>query len=149
MKYIKNISHGKTIEPGDILAVEYIAQIAGTSTPFARGTKEQFVHLDGSLIKGWDVAVASMKVGEHARFHVRSDYAYGKKGINYVIPPDSDVELDIQVLAWLGNQLKPETLFQKDLDIDPYISSTPESINADFQDMQVCMYLLLALQICC
>ena len=34
--------------------------------------------------------------------------------------------VDIKIVAWLGNQLRPETLFQKDLDIDPFIASTPE-----------------------
>jgi hypothetical protein len=43
----------------------------------------------------------------------------------------------ISILAWLGNQLQPETLFQKDLDVDPFIASTPESIQAEFDDMQV------------
>lgn len=44
----------------------------------------------------------------------------------------------MKVLAWLGNQLRPESLFQKDLDIDPFIASTPEAIQAEYEDMQVC-----------
>lgn len=43
----------------------------------------------------------------------------------------------MKVLAWLGNQLRPESLFSKDLDIDPFIASTPEAIQADYEDMQV------------
>lgn len=43
----------------------------------------------------------------------------------------------MKVLAWLGNQLRPESLFQKDLDIDPFIASTPEAIQAEYEDMQV------------
>lgn len=41
------------------------------------------------------------------------------------------------MLAWLGNQLRPESLFQKDLDIDPFIASTPEAIQADFERNQL------------
>ena len=54
-----------------------------------------------------------------------------------MIPPNSDVEINIRVLAWLGNQLNPESLFSKDLDIDPFVASTPEAIQADFDNRQV------------
>jgi hypothetical protein len=66
----------------------------------------------------------------------------------------------MKVLAWLGNQLRPESLFSKDLDIDPFIASTPEAIQADYEDMQVflskkislyffCFYFLYKLQLFC
>lgn len=129
---------GKVIEVGDIVAAEYSAATIGeTKLVFAKGDKEQFIVKDGSTIKGWDIAVTSMKVGEKARFLLRPEYAYGEKGVGDIIPPKSSVEIEIKVLAWLGNQLRPESLFQKDLDIDPFISSTPESIQRDYEDMQV------------
>ena len=131
---------GKVIEVGDIVAAEYSAATVGEKKlfVFAKGDKEQFIVKDGSTIKGWDIAVTSMKVGEKARFLLRPEYAYGEKGVGDIIPPKASVEIEIKVLAWLGNQLRPESLFQKDLDIDPFISSTPESIQRDYEDMQVC-----------
>jgi len=138
VKEIVQSGEGKAIEAGDILAVEYYAAVKGhASKPFAKGDKEQFIVQDGSTIKGWDVAVGSMKVGESAKFECSPAYAYGAKGVGSVIPPNADIEMEIKVLAWLGNQLRPESLFQKDLDIDPFISSTPESIQADYDDMQL------------
>lgn len=128
---------GKSVEAGDILAVEYFAAVKGSNRPFAKGDKEQFIAKDGSMIKGWDIAVGSMRVGEKARIICRPEYAYGEKGVLDVIPANSEVEIEMKVLAWLGNQLRPESLFQKDLDIDPFISSTPESIQADYEDMQM------------
>lgn len=127
---------GKKIETGDILAVEYVAMLLDTKEVFAKGDKEQFIVNDGSLIKGWDIAVSSMKIGEKAKFIVNSNYAYGGKGVEPVIPANSNIEIQIKVLAWLGNQLAPESLFQKDLDIDPFIASTPESIQAEYEEMQ-------------
>jgi len=127
---------GKKIETGDILAVEYVAMLLDTKEVFAKGDKEQFIVNDGSLIKGWDIAVSSMKIGEKATFIVNSNYAYGGKGVEPVIPANSNIEIQIKVLAWLGNQLAPESLFQKDLDIDPFIASTPESIQAEYEEMQ-------------
>lgn len=127
---------GKKIEDGDILAVEYSARVRGEARPFAKGDKEQFIVKDGSLIKGWDIAISSMTIGEKAKIVCSSSYAYGSAGVKSVIPPDSDIELNIKVLAWLGNQLQPESLFQKDLDIDPFIASTPETIAAEYEEMQ-------------
>lgn len=46
------------------------------------------------------------------------------------------IEFEIHLLAWLGNQLRPETLFEKDLDIDPFIASTPEAIQQEFDTKQ-------------
>lgn len=127
---------GRPIEAGDILAVEYAAYVKGSKKPFAKGDQEQFIAKDGSMIKGMDVAIGSMKIGEKAKVILKPKYGYGEKGIPYVIPPNSEIEMEIKTLAWLGNQLRPESLFQKDLDIDPFIASTPESIQAEYEDMQ-------------
>ena len=126
---------GKKVESGDILAVRYKAKTAD-GTIFAQGDKERFVHADGSLIKGWDVAVSSMKVGEVANIKINSAYGYGTKGIKNVIAPGMDLELELSILAWLGNEMRPESLFQKDLDIDPFIASSPEEIQAEYDEMQ-------------
>ena len=67
------------------------------------------------MIRGWDVGVSSMKVGERAIFKCTADYAYGENGIQPIIPPNAIIDLDVKLVAWLGNQLRPETLFQKDL----------------------------------
>lgn len=134
---IVNSENGRSVEPGDILAVEYVAKIAGSNKVFAKGDKEKFVFKDGSMIKGWDIAISSMKIGEKSRFICNSNVAYGSKGIGSIIPSNVDIEIEMKLLAWLGNQLRPESLFQKDLDIDPFISSTPESIQSDYEDMQV------------
>ena len=134
---------GKAVEPGDILAAAFSAKIKGGDRPFAKGDQEKFVVKDGSMIKGWDVAVESMKIGETARFICKSQYAYGEQGIGTIIPPNSDIEIELKVVAWLGNQLRPESLFAKDLDIDPFIASTPESIQAEYDEMQVNFLLFL------
>ena len=133
---------GRKVETGDILAVEYSARIVGDKV-FAAGDKKQFILKDGTMIKGWDLSVSSMQVGEKAKFVVNSKYGYGIAGVPPVIPGNADLELTIKVLAWLGNQLRPETLFQKDLDIDPFISSSPEAIQADYDELMVLIIFIL------
>ena len=136
LKKVIQIGQGRSIEAGDIVAVAYTASVKGSSKPFAKGEKEQFIVKDGSMIKGIDVAISSMVVGERASFSCSPKFAYGNKGVGSIIPPDAELELDFKILAWLGNQLRPESLFQKDLDIDPFIASTPESIQKEYDDMQ-------------
>ena len=46
-----------------------------------------------------------MKIGEKAKFTINSKYAYGSKGVDPVIPPNSDIILDVNVMAWLGKYL--------------------------------------------
>lgn len=130
--------NGKKVETGDILAIEFYASLPNQGNkPFAKGDREQFTVKDGSLIPGWDIAIESMKVGEKSKIICESKYAYGAKGVSDIIPPNSDLEFEIKILAWLGNSLRPESLFSKDLDIDPFIASTPEAIQAEYDSMQV------------
>lgn len=138
VKEVLSRGTGKKVEAGDILAVEYRATLKDSGRLLARGDKEKFVFKDGSLIRGWDIGVGSMQVGEKARITCKASYAYGDKGVGgpEVVPPNADVLLEVRVLAWLGNQLRPESLFSKDLDIDPFIASTPETIQADYDDMK-------------
>mmetsp|Transcript_34789 Transcript_34789/g.33107 ORF Transcript_34789/g.33107 Transcript_34789/m.33107 type:complete len:293 (+) Transcript_34789:146-1024(+) len=136
IKEIISFGQGRKIETGDILAIEYSAYVKGSKSPFAKGNREQFIVKDGSLIKGWDIAIESMRIGEVAKVKINNSYAYGAKGVSPVIPAGADLEIEMKVLAWLGNQLRPESLFSKDLDIDPFIASTPEAIQADYEDMQ-------------
>lgn len=66
-KSVKKYKHsiifflGRRIETGDILAIEYAAFVKGNKNPFAKGSREQFIVKDGSLIKGWDIAIESMR----------------------------------------------------------------------------------------
>lgn len=83
---------GKLIEAGDILAVEYTAFVQGSKKPFAQGNQQKFTFKDGSMVKGWDISVGSMRIGEKARFTCGAKYGYGDKGIANVIPANSKVK---------------------------------------------------------
>ena len=59
------------------------------------------------------MAVSSMKVGEVANVKISSAYGYGGKGVKSVIAPETDLELELNILAWLGNEMRLSRYFRR------------------------------------
>ncbi|KAK6496495.1 FK506-binding protein 1A [Arthrobotrys musiformis] len=53
----------------------------------------------GRVIKGWDEAVPTMKVGEKATLTITPDYGYGARGAGRVIPPNATLIFDVELLG--------------------------------------------------
>ncbi len=52
----------------------------------------------GQVIRGWDEGVLTMSVGEKAMLRITSDYAYGPRGAGGVIPPNADLNFEVELL---------------------------------------------------
>ena len=52
----------------------------------------------GQVVEGWDIAVRQLSKGGKGTCTVPAAFAYGKKGIPGLIPPNTDLHLEIEML---------------------------------------------------
>jgi FKBP-type peptidyl-prolyl cis-trans isomerase len=62
-----------------------------------RGRPFQFTIGQG-VIAGWSLGVATMKIGEIAKFTIAPEYAYGSKGAPGVIPGNATLIFEIELV---------------------------------------------------
>jgi len=95
------VGTGAEAKPGHTVKVDYTGWLTngkkfdssvGTGRPF------QFMLGAGQVIKGWDEGVAGMKVGGKRQLRIPPDLAYGAKGYPPVIPANSTLVFDVQLL---------------------------------------------------
>ncbi|KAH9766938.1 peptidyl-prolyl cis-trans isomerase FKBP20-1 [Citrus sinensis] len=53
----------------------------------------------GSVIRAWDIALRSMKVGEVAKLTCKPEYAYGSAGSPPDVPPDATLIFEVELVA--------------------------------------------------
>lgn len=64
-----------------------------------RGTPFEFTVGVGQVIKCWDQVVANLSVGEKVKVTCPSNLAYGSRGAGDAIPPNTDLNFEIELLS--------------------------------------------------
>lgn len=81
LKTIIKEGTGEKAEQGKLVFVHYVGTFEdGKKFDSSRDREELFSFVLGQeqVIKGWEIAVSTMKVGERAEYKIRYDYAYGE-----------------------------------------------------------------------
>ncbi|MBC6961753.1 MAG: FKBP-type peptidyl-prolyl cis-trans isomerase [Nitrosomonas sp.] len=66
---------------------------------YDRGSHFSFLLGAGRVIKGWDQGVMGMKVGGKRTLIIPSSMAYGSQGAGRVIPPNSALVFDVELVG--------------------------------------------------
>ncbi|KAM3850432.1 peptidyl-prolyl cis-trans isomerase Fkbp12-like [Diretmus argenteus] len=64
-----------------------------------RGKPFEFKLGKGEVIRGWDEGVAQMSVGQRAKLTCSPDFAYGSSSVANVIPPNSTLIFDVELIS--------------------------------------------------
>jgi FKBP-type peptidyl-prolyl cis-trans isomerase len=92
---------GQEAKAGDRVTVHYVGTLTdGKKFDSSRDRGQGFTFQlgAGQVIKGWDRGVAGMKVGGLRKLTIPSDLAYGARGFPPVIPPDSTLVFEVELL---------------------------------------------------
>ena len=84
-----------------LITATYVGTLANGEVFDRSGDGEPFTFVlgKGEVIRGWDIAFASMRVGESARLEIRHDHGYGEAGLPGRIPPYAVLFFDVELLA--------------------------------------------------
>lgn len=96
------VGGGDEATTGKTVSVHYTGTLTDGSkfdSSLDRGRPFEFQLGAGRVIKGWDQGVMGMKVGGKRKLTIPSDLAYGARGFPPVIPPNSTLVFEIELLG--------------------------------------------------
>nr|XP_018625121.1 peptidyl-prolyl cis-trans isomerase FKBP65-like isoform X2 [Nicotiana tomentosiformis] len=102
-KILQKGNSWKTPLPGDEIQVHYNVKIEDgeiLDSSHDKGKPFEFKLGQGEVIKGWDEGIATMKKSERAIFTIPPNLAYGETGSPPLIPPNSTLVFDIELVSW-------------------------------------------------
>jgi FK506-binding protein 1 len=112
---INNVMSGvqvQTVKPGDgktfpkvgsRVSVHYIGTLADGGREFDSSRRNNrapfsFVLGAGLVIKGWDVGIGKLSLGERAMLFIPSEMGYSTRGAGDAIPPNANLVFDVELL---------------------------------------------------
>ncbi|WP_084398688.1 FKBP-type peptidyl-prolyl cis-trans isomerase [Henriciella aquimarina] len=97
---------GKSPTPSDTAVVYYEGRFAENGevfdSAFQRG--EPIMFKPGEVIPGWKEALTMMKPGDRWLIHIPSALGYGERGYPGAIPPNSDLDFEVELVDVLQGE---------------------------------------------
>lgn len=95
------VGDGAEAKTGNTVSVNYVGTLTnGTKfdSSYDRGTPFNFTLGQGQVIQGWEKGILGMKVGGKRKLTIPPLLAYGEKGAGNVIPPNSTLVFEVELL---------------------------------------------------
>ena len=93
---------GAAPEKGNLVSVHYTGWFTDGGkfdSSVDRNDPFEFILGAGQVIRGWDIGVAQMKVGDKVKLTIPPDLAYGAQGYPGAIPPNSTLVFEVKLLG--------------------------------------------------
>jgi peptidylprolyl isomerase len=104
LKYIDMVvGKGPIPQRGSSVTVHYTGYLRdGKKFDSSMDKKQPFTFTlgQGQVIRGWDEGVATMRVGGKRKLIIPPDLGYGQRGFGNIIPPNSELIFDVQLLSF-------------------------------------------------
>jgi len=100
-KIVKVGEAGPDIETGQEVVVNYTGRLED-GTVFDSSIDKEALKINigvGQVIKGWDLGIMAMKLGEKATLTIKSQYAYGEMGSPPMIPGGATLIFDVELMS--------------------------------------------------
>lgn len=98
---------GPSVKIGDVVLMHYTAAVASSGTEYdsTRRTNQPLVLTVGAghVIRGWDLLLPKLHVGDRVKSTIPYQLAYGAAGLSGVIPPKTDLAFDIEIVGIVPN----------------------------------------------
>jgi len=89
-------------KPGDQLVIHYTGTLAASGVKFDssidRGSPNLVKIGVGQVIRGLDMGIMKMSLGEKALVKIPSALGYGEKGAGEIVPPNADLLFEVELL---------------------------------------------------
>ncbi|OAF69652.1 Rotamase [Intoshia linei] len=111
LKTIIKEGRGNTVGKDVNVNVHYVGTLQdGTEFDSSRKRNDFFKFKvgAGSVIKAWDLGVASMKIGEICNLKCAPQYAYGKNGSPPTIPANATLNFEIELISLEGEDVSDD-----------------------------------------
>ena len=99
------IGTGSAAKVGKIAVIHFVGWLSDNGkkgkeffNSYDRGKPVSFKLGTKKVLQGWNAGVAGMKVGGKRRLMIPSELGYGAKGVADVVPPNSDLIFDVELL---------------------------------------------------
>ncbi|MFK8052270.1 MAG: FKBP-type peptidyl-prolyl cis-trans isomerase [Woeseiaceae bacterium] len=100
----------QAVANGDIASMHYTGWLFDPDAEDGRGKKFdssldrnqafEFGLGEGRVIRGWDIGVAGMQIGEKRRLKIAPELGYGAQGAGGVIPPNATLLFDVELVSF-------------------------------------------------